>query len=292
VGDLPSGTVTFLFTDIEGSSAQWEADPPAMRARLARHDELLRQAIESRHGLVFKHLGDGMCAAFASAPDALAAAAAAQAALRVERWPGGEGPRVRMGLHTGEASPTAGDYFGPAVNRAARVMSAAKGGQVVTSAATAALCPHADLRDAGRHLLAGVGAERLFVLVSDTGDTRALRSRTVTPTNLVADVSSFVGRADDVKELADLVATHPLVTLVGPGGVGKTRLAAETAVQLAERFVDGIWRCELAPVGDPDRVATAVAETFGARPQAGADLADAIALHLEGRAPRCSARLA
>ena len=281
---LPVGTVTFLFTDIEGSSSQWESDPVAMRARLARHDEIVRDAIESWGGVVFKHLGDGFGAAFGSAPDAVAAAGAAQAGLGAGSWPAGTAPRVRMGLHSGEASPTGGDYFGPAVNRAARVMAAANGGQIAVSAATAALCPAVGFRDVGQHVLAGVGVERLFV-VARVGDNRPLRSAVVTPTNLAADTSSFVGRARDVEELSELIGSHRLVTVVGPGGIGKTRLVTETAARLVQRFSDGIWFCDLAAVGDGGRVVAAVAETVGARPQPDMELVEAIALFLQRR--RC-----
>jgi class 3 adenylate cyclase len=133
----PSGTVTFLFTDIEGSTRLWEAVPDAMRSALARHDALVRRAIEACGGFVFSTGGDGMAAVFSRAADALAAAADAQAALRSEAWPTGTELRVRMGLHTGEADERDGDYFGAAVNRAARLMSVAHGGQVVVSEAAA-----------------------------------------------------------------------------------------------------------------------------------------------------------
>ncbi len=283
--ELPSGTVTFLFTDIESSTARWEADQEEMRTVLARHDELLRVAIGTYGGQVFKHLGDGLCAAFASAPNALAAAFAAQKALAAMGWPGGQELHVRMGLHTGPATPTEGDYFGPTVNRAARVMQAGNSGQVVCSAATTALCPDASLRDAGAHLLAGVGAERLFVLFTGEDDGRALRSPVSAPTNLTGGPSSFVGRAGDVAELAALVGSHPLVSLVGPGGIGKTRLAVETAAEVAGSFGDGVWFCDLAAVSDGAQVAMVVANTIGARQQPGMDLVEAIVWFLHGR--RC-----
>jgi class 3 adenylate cyclase len=184
---LPSGTVTFLFTDIESSSSRWEADAVEMRATLARHDQVLSSVIEASSGFVFKHLGDGVCAAFSSAPAAMKAAVECQARLAAEAWGGDDRLRVRMGLHSGEALPTGGDYFGPPVNRAARVMGTANGGQVVCSAATAALCPDVEFRDAGIHQLAGVGAEHLFVAVFDSGDVRPLRSSSAAaPPNLVS----------------------------------------------------------------------------------------------------------
>jgi predicted ATPase len=275
--------VTFLFTDIESSSSRWEADPVVMRAAVGRHDEILRGAVVSFGGAVFKHLGDGICAAFSSAPDGLAAAAAAQQGLRGEAWPGGSRLRVRMGLHTGTAAPAGGDYLGATVNRAARVMTAGNGDQIVCSTATAALCPDAQFRDAGLHLLTGVGSERLFVLLSGSGDEQPLRSAAAAPTNLVVGVSSFVGRAGELAELAGLIGSHRLVSLIGPGGIGKTRLAVETAGQVADQFADGVWFCDLAAVGDGRHVPTAVADTLGARRQAGTDLLEGIALFLERR---------
>jgi predicted ATPase/class 3 adenylate cyclase len=281
----PSGTVTFLFTDIESSTVLWETDPERMRTVLGRHDEILRGAMKAFGGVVFKHSGDGMCAAFAAAPDAVAAALAAQNELRREAWPAGDRPRVRMGLHTGSASPTAGDYFGPTVNRAARVMDAANGDQIVCSAPTAALCSGVEMRDAGTHLLPGVGLERLYVLVAGDRVHWPLRSATTAPTNLVVDRSSFIGRDDEVERVASLLGSHRLVTLVGPGGIGKTRLAVETAATVTADFPDGIWFCDLAAIVGEDQVPAAVADTVGARHLACMDLVDAIASFLERR--RC-----
>jgi class 3 adenylate cyclase len=157
--ELPTGTVTFLFTDLEGSTRLWEEHPEAMRAALARHDEILRDAVEQRDGHVVKTTGDGLHAAFALAHDAMAAALDAQRALVTEEWTLPEPLRVRMGLHTGSAEMREGDYFGPAVNRAARVSGAAHGGQIVASATTADL-----LRDdlAGRHFALGLRCQFLF----------------------------------------------------------------------------------------------------------------------------------
>ena len=165
-------------------------------------------------------------------------------------------------------------------------MSAGNGGQVVCSAATAMLCrTEAEFRDAGLHLLAGVGSERLYVLVSGEDDARPLRSAGVAPTNLTVGLSSFVGRAGDVEELAGLLGSHQLVSLVGPGGIGKTRLAVEAVAEVAGLFGDGVWFCDLASVGDGAQVPVVVADVIGARHQAGMDLANAIVLFLRGR--RC-----
>ena len=279
---LPAGTVTFLFTDIEGSSVLWEADAALMAGVLARHDEILRGQIAQWGGSVFKHTGDGMCAAFAAAPDAVSAAMAAQADFGCEPWPSGMVLRVRMGVHSGTATEVEGDYFGPTLNRAARVMNAGNGGQIVCSAATAALCPGVEMRDAGAHLLPGVGPERLHV-VRGGPEGLALRSRSVAPTNLSAAVSSFVGRADALKEVAALLGGARLVTLLGPGGVGKTRLAVEAAAEVSGSFEDGIWFCDLAAVAGDDQVLGQVADTIGARQQPGMALDSAIAGFLERR---------
>ena len=256
-----------------------------MRLVLSRHDEIVRAAIATFGGSVFKHTGVGLCAAFASAPDALAAAVGTQTALAAEQWLGGVPLRVRIGLHTGTASPTEGDYFGPTVNRAARVMSAGHGGQVVCSAATAALCREAAFRDAGLHLLAGVGPERLLVAVAGEDDARPLRSIGMAPTNLAGEASSFVGRESEVAEVAALLGSHRLVSLVGPGGIGKTRLAVESAAAAAALFGDGVWFCDLAPLGDGNQVPASVADAIGARQQPGMSRADSVVQFLEHR--RC-----
>jgi hypothetical protein len=254
-----------------------------MRATLARHDQVLSSVIEESGGFVFKHLGDGVCAAFSSAPAALKAAVDCQAGLADEAWGGDERLRVRMGLHSGESVPTGSDYFGPPVNRAARVMGTANGGQIVCSVATAGLCPDGEFRDAGIHELAGVGAEHLFVSVYESADVRPLRSSSAVSSNLVSALDSFVGRSRDIDELGELLISQELVTLVGVGGVGKTRLATETAAKMSWGFPDGVWLCELAGTGSDDSVAEIVAEVIGATPQPGVDLVESIAVFLERR---------
>ena len=276
-GDRPSGTVTFLFTDIEGSTKRWEADPDAMRIELAAHDDVLRAAIEVQGGWLFKHTGDGVCAAFSSAQSAVDAAIDAQRRL---------GLPVRMGIATGEAEQRGEDYFGPVLNRAARVMAVGHGGQILVSGVSASLVSGVDLLDLGEHRLRDLsGVERLFQVRADGLRVEFPRVRTVdaVPGNLPAQTTSFVGRDVEVKELAELVRAHRLVTLTGVGGVGKTRLAVQVAAELVPEFADGVWLVELAPVGDPAAVPDAVATELGITQQPGTSVTDHIADTLAGR---------
>ena len=273
----PSGTVTFLLTDIEGSTRRWETDAESMRSALTAHDEVLRSAIEAHGGWLFKHTGDGVCAAFGSARAAIDAATDAQRRL---------GLPVRMGIATGEAQERDGDYFGPALNRAARVMAVGHGGQILVAATTAALVDGADLLDLGERRLRDLsGAHRLFQV---RGDGLAevfpeLRTLDAVPGNLPVQSANLVGRELAVKELAALIPAHRLVTLTGVGGVGKTRLAVQVAAELAGDFPDGVWLVELAPVGDPAAVPGAVATVLGVTPQAGSTVTESIANVLSGR---------
>jgi class 3 adenylate cyclase len=224
----PTGTVTFLFTDIEGSTRLWEERPDEMRSALAAHDILLRTAIEAHDGYVFSTGGDGFGVAFQRAADAVDAATEAQAELADH-----ELIRVRMGLHTGEVQERDGNYFGPAVNRAARIMTAGHGGQVLVSAATAAITDLADLVDLGSHEFVGLSApERVFQLGTDTFP--PLRSIGAVPSNLPTERSVFVGRERELGVVASRVRASRLVTLTGVGGVGKTRLAVHTAAGLTD----------------------------------------------------------
>ena len=246
----PSGVVTFLFTDIEGSTRRWEADADEMRAALAAHDQVLRGVIEAHGGWLFKHTGDGVCAAFASPRSAVDAAVAAQRALELP---------VRMGIATGEAELREGDYFGAVLNRAARVMAAGHGGQILLADSTAGLLSGVDLIDLGprrlRDLPTPIG---VFQVQADGLRTEfpALRALDASPGNLRAATTSFIGRESEVAELQAVVKAHRLVTLTGVGGVGKTRLALEVAARLADEFPDGVWFFELAAVTDPRRYPT------------------------------------
>ena len=272
-----SGVVTFLFTDVEGSTRRWEADADEMRVALAAHDEVLREAIEAHGGWLFKHTGDGVCAAFASPSSAVDAAVAAQRELELP---------VRMGLATGEAELRGGDYFGAVLNRAARVMAAGHGGQILLADSTAGLLSGVDLVDLGPRRLRdlptpiGVFQVRAEGLRTDFPPLRALDA---SPGNLRAAVTSFIGRESEVAELQAAVKAHRLVTLTGVGGVGKTRLAVEVAGRLADEFPDGVWFFELAAVTDPAAVPDAVAAVLGITQQPGKSVSESVAAALEGR---------
>ncbi len=280
MSELPTGTVTFLFTDLEGSTRLWEEHPEAMKSALARHDEILRDAIATHDGHVVKMTGDGAHAAFRDAPSALLAARAAQVALAAEGW-GSTGPlRVRIGLHTGPAEARDGDYFGTAVNRAARLMSAAHGGQVVVSLTTEELLRDAmpegcELSDLGEHRLRDLArGERVFQLCADglVAEFPPLRSLDAFAGNLPTQLTSFVGRQEELETVASMVRDARLVTLTGVGGVGKTRLALQAAAEVLPEFPDGAWFCELAAANDPDAMIEVVAATLGVQPRAGTTL--------------------
>ncbi|MGI9601090.1 MAG: ATP-binding protein, partial [Acidimicrobiales bacterium] len=282
---LPSGTLTFLFTDIESSSARWESDPAAMSRALVEHDRIINETVAEHDGVTFKHTGDGICAAFPLARQAVAAAIAAQRRLQTQPWVDGERLLVRMGLHTGAVEPRDDDYFGPVVNRAARVMGVANGDQIALSAGTAGLIDTAHLRDEGDHDLRGIGIERICLAVDADllVDPRPLRRPATSIRNLPVILTSLVGREHDIDQVGALVGEHRLVTLVGAGGVGKTRLAVEAAARLADSFGGGVRYCELAPVNDGEAVAEAVAEAVGARRQPGLDVEASIADYVDGR---------
>ena len=260
---MPSGTVTFLFTDIAGSTKLWETAPDGMRAALERHDSLMRAAFESHGGYVFATGGDGFGVSFARADDAVAAAVEAQHALDAQAWPDGAALRVRMGAHTGSASERDGDYFGPPVNRAARLMAVAHGGQVVCSQTTASLVGDAlPLVALGEHRLRDLTSAETVFQVGE-GAFPPLRSVDVVPTNLPTVRTELIGRSEDLEAIAPLVTGERLVTLTGVGGVGKTRLALGAAASAAAGFADGCWFVELSPVTDGDDVGKAVAAAMG-----------------------------
>jgi predicted ATPase len=269
--------VTFLFTDVEGSTRRWEADAESMRVALAAHDEVLRRAIEAHAGWLFKHTGDGVCAAFASPRFAVDAAVAAQRALELP---------VRMGLATGEAELRDGDYFGAVLNRAARVMAAGHGGQVLMADSTAGLLGGVDLIDLGPRRLRDLPTPIQVFQVRADGlrtDFPPLRALDVSPGNLRPATTSFIGRESEAGEVHAALKAHRLVTLTGVGGVGKTRLALEIGARLADEFPDGVWFFELAAVTDPAAVPDAVAAVLGITQQPGKTVAQSVAAALEGR---------
>jgi predicted ATPase len=288
---LPTGTVTFLFSDIEGSTERWETHPDAMKAAVARHEELVRQAIFQYDGYVFKTLGDAFCAAFATAPDALNAAVEAQRALGTEDFSAVDGLRVRMGLHTGSAEERDADYFGPAVNRVARLASIGHGAQVLLSDTTHALVQNEAPRgttftDLGSHRLKDLAQpEHVWQLTlnSDKSDFQPLKSLDALPHNLPIQVTSFLGRDGDLEDLKLHLLEHRLITLVGAGGVGKTRLAVQLGAEVLDRFPDGVWICDLAPIADAELVSSVVAKALGVS-QAQVRLTDeSITQSLKGR---------
>jgi predicted ATPase/class 3 adenylate cyclase len=272
---LPTGTVTFFMTDVEGSTRLWEAKPDAMEQALARHDAILLEAVGGHGGALLRHKGEGdsAFAVFARATDALGAAVAAQRALGAEPWPEEVELRVRIAVHTGEAELRDRDYYGSAVNRTARLRGIAHGGQTVISQVTADLVRDrlpegASLVDLGAHRLPDLGrAEAVFGLAHP--DLRSgfppLRSLEVLPNNLPVQLTSFVGRDQEMVELAGLLGAQRLVTLTGAAGCGKTRLALQVAAEVLEAYRDGVWLVDLAPLGDPDLVTQAVAATLGVR---------------------------
>jgi predicted ATPase len=269
--------VTFLFTDVEGSTRRWEADADGMRAALAAHDEVLGKAVEAHGGWLFKHTGDGMCAAFASPRSAVDAAVAAQRTLELP---------VRMGIATGEAELRDGDYFGAVLNRAARVMAAGHGGQILLAESAAVLISGVDLVDLGprrlRDLPTPIGVFQVRAAGLRT-EFPALRALDVGPGNLRRAVTSFIGRESEVAELQAAVKAHRLMTLTGVGGVGKTRLALEVAARLADEFPDGVWFFDLAAVTDPAAVPDAAAAVLGITQQPGMSVSESVAAALEGR---------
>ncbi|MHB8657454.1 MAG: ATP-binding protein [Solirubrobacteraceae bacterium] len=293
---VPAGVVTLVFTDIEGSTRMWEEHPELMEVALARHDVLVRSVIESHRGYVFKTVGDGFCAAFSEAAGGVVAAVEAQRALGRERWPEPLEVRVRIGVHTGGCQERDGDYFGPTVNKVARIEAVAHGGQIVCSEEAAGLVVDVassaasglELRDLGEHRLKDLGrAQRLFQVLApglarEFPPLRSLSNPRLA-NNLPVLLTSFVGRGKELAEIGELLAASRVVTLTGPGGVGKSRLAIQTAAELLDGSGDGVWLVELAGLERRELVASAVAARVGVREQPGQALADTLVSGLAGR---------
>jgi predicted ATPase/class 3 adenylate cyclase len=296
---LPTGTVTFLFTDIAGSTRLWEQHTTAMQPALARHDHILRDAITTHGGMLVKGTGDGLHAAFVRATYGVHAALAAQRALTVEDWgaiglPRGQSLRVRMALHIGVAEERNGDYFGPAVNRTARLLAVGHGGQILLSHAMCDvvrdhLPPGATLRDLGAHRLKDLSREEQIwqLTVPDLpADFPPLTSLSARRHNLPIQQTSFVGRENQLAVITRLLDGTHLLTLTGPGGTGKTRLSLQFASELladAGRFADGVWLVELAPLADPALVPQAAASALDLREDAGRPLLATLTDFLRGK---------
>ncbi|HXW52146.1 MAG TPA: adenylate/guanylate cyclase domain-containing protein [Candidatus Acidoferrales bacterium] len=270
---LPSGTVTFLFTDIEGSTERWERHREAMKDAVRRHEEILNAAIAAHGGAVFKTVGDAFCASFQTAPAAIAAALDAQRALLKEDFKSVEGLTIRTAIHTGLSHERGGDYYGPTVNRVARLLSIGHGGQVLVSGASADLSQgdlpeQAALRDLGAHRLKDLThPEQVYQLVAPglPPEFPPLRSLEALPNNLPLQITSFVGRDVEILTIGQTLAKQRLVTLVGAGGVGKTRLALQVGADLLEQYEDGVWLLEQAPISDGTLIPSALASIFQVR---------------------------
>jgi class 3 adenylate cyclase len=280
----PSGTVTFLFTEIEDSTRLWEANPVDMAEAVKAHDVIVRSAVERHGGQVFATGGDGFCVAFSSASDAVATAVESQQELVGED---SAAFRVRMALHTGEALERDRNYTGTEVNRAARLLALAHGGQVLVSGTAEVLVrDRVALLPLGDHLLRGLrGSLSVYQVMADglPSDFPVLRRADHFAGNLPRPVSSVVGRDAEVDEVSELLRSQRLVTLTGVGGVGKTRLAIEVGAELAEGFDDGVWMVDLAAVSDPGAVPAALATVLGVTPQGDLPLIDTVAGTVAGR---------
>jgi len=285
---LPTGVVTFLFSDIEASTRMLEDHRGAAGSALARHHDLLAAAIDANGGVVFETVGDAVYGAFTGPADALAAAVAIHRALAVEDWGEIGTLRCRIAIHSGAVETRGDHYFGPALFETARLQALAHGGQTLTSAATASLAAASlpediALSPLGRHRLKDLATPMDVVQVDGEGlptQFPPLRQSEGIPNNLPAETTAFIGRADDLARLDDLVAKHRLVTLLGPGGTGKTRLALQAATRHLERFADGVWLVELAHVGSPDRVIAAFADVWGLRSGEGSTLEEVLTRYL------------
>jgi predicted ATPase/class 3 adenylate cyclase len=267
----PRSSFTFLFTDIEGSTRLWEEHAEEMTLALARHDTLLTEVFSSHGGHIFKMMGDSVLVAFREPMPAVRAAVAAQHALAAEEWETPRPIRVRAALHRGLAEQRNADYFGPTLNRTARLLAAGHGGQVLLSRAVHdALDLDGDLalRDLGERRLRDLTIPEHIYQVLAPGlpqDFPPLRSLEVLPNNLPASATSFIGREREIAEVKRRLGQARLVTLLGPGGTGKTRLSLEVAAELLEQFADGVWLIELATITDPDEVLTTIAAALGLR---------------------------
>ena len=281
----------FLFTDIEGSSLKWLNHRAAMQAALAEHDRILRDAIAANEGEVFKTAGDAFFAAFKRPSDAVTAAITVQKVLALHDWSAVESLKVRMAVHCGTAEKRQGDYFGPALNRCARLLVLGHGGQILVTSATAELLASErevkePTRLIGTHPLDDpmqpVGIHQV-VVAGLSQDFPPLRTPETRPTNLPRHLTPLIGRADELGTIKELIGASRLVTLTGPGGVGKTRLAVEAGIELLPHFAQGVWLVELAPLSDPKLVVSALGTALRLDLRGSRSAQDILISHLENQ---------
>ncbi len=287
---IPSGTVTFLFTDIEGSTRLWENHQHAMQDALKQHDQILKSTIETHNGYVFKTVGDAFCASFATASDALAAAIEIQQQVQTVVWE--ETPiRIRMALHTGSVEEREGDYFGRAVNRVARLEAAGHGGQVLVSSVTQGLLAdnlqeNIGLKDLGVRRLKDLERPEHIYQVQIPGhkeELPQLKTIDIRPNNLPVQVTSFIGREKEIQEIRDLLKPARLLTIAGPGGIGKTRISLHATAELLDAFHDGVWFIDLVSVTDQDTIWQAIATPLGIHEETAIPLQKTVTERIQGK---------
>jgi predicted ATPase/class 3 adenylate cyclase len=296
--NLPTGTVTFLYTDIESSTRRWEQHPGVMKVAVERHDVIMREALETHGGIVFRTMGDAFCASFPAASQALVAALATQQALQAEPWPAEVAPiKVRMALHAGLGEVRDDDYVGPPLNRIARLLSTGYGGQTLVSQAVYELARDSlptgvTLRDLGEHRLKDLDRPEHVYQLSAPGapwalpdDFPPLKSLTNRPNNLPIQRGALVGREKELREARDLLLREDtgLLTLTGPGGTGKTRLALQVAAEAIDDFPDGVYFVSLASTNNTDMVVAAIAQAVGVREVPSQNLSESLTNYLRDK---------
>lgn len=291
MGQRPSGTVTFLFSDIEGSTQRWDRNGDLMKVAFSRQEAIVREAMAEYGGYVYKMIGDAFQVAFDTAPQALAAALAAQRGLQDESWGDSEPIKVRMALHTGVVEERGDDYVGPALNRVARLMGIGHGGQVLISQATYELLRDdlpegVTLHDLRQHRLKDLSRpERVYQLIAPglVAEFPPLRSLDSHAHNLPLQLTSFIGRVKEITEIKNLLTACRLVTLIGPGGAGKTRLALQAAAELSGEMAQGVWLVDLTPLAEPELVPQAVASVLNVREEGQRPLVDTLSDYLSDK---------
>ncbi|MET0442213.1 MAG: adenylate/guanylate cyclase domain-containing protein [Casimicrobiaceae bacterium] len=286
-----SPVLTFLFTDIEGSTSKWDEQPEQMAQAVGRHDALLRDLVQLHKGRIVKTTGDGIYAAFESPVDGVAAVVDIQLAFLDPGATAGMGLRVRCGLHSGPVQSRDNDYFGSTINRTARIMNAAHGGQIVVSAAIAEqardrLPPEVSLKDLGTVRLKGLAtSEAVFQVVHPKlyQNFPALRELEATPNNLPQQLTSFIGREREREEIEEMLGGTRLLTLLGMGGLGKTRLSLQVGTSMMDAYPDGVWFIDLQTVRDDALVASETARVLGVREEPGRPLLQTLCAHLKTR---------